>query len=89
MEELFPIVGGVLLGFAFAGFAPLQPVWIRITLVVVLGVTATVLSGEAEQNWGFVLVDIGEVGLLAWIAHVAAGAFKTWYSKRDVARPPP
>jgi hypothetical protein len=88
MDELFPIVGGILLGFAFAGFAPLQPLWIRITLVVVLGVAATVLSGEAEQSWGFVLVDIGEVGLLAWIAHVGARAFKTWFGKRAIAPPP-
>lgn len=73
MDEAFPIGAGVVLGILFAtGFRWLRPWWLRSILVVIAGSSATVLSGEYHANWAFVLVDIGEVALLAWIGFVAA-----------------
>jgi hypothetical protein len=73
MDELFPIFTGLVLGILFAtGYRWLQPWWIRAVMVLAAGVSATVLSGEYRENWGFVLVDVGEVALAAWIGFVVA-----------------
>jgi hypothetical protein len=69
MDELFPIGTGILLGLAFASkVRSLRLLWVRVTVVLVAGIAATVLSGEYKENWGFALVDIGEVALAAWVA---------------------
>jgi hypothetical protein len=65
VEELFPIGCGVVLG-AFAGW--LRPPWrwpVTGALAIALGVTATVVSGEAEISWAFVLIDIPMVAVAA------------------------
>jgi hypothetical protein len=73
MNELFPIAAGLVLGVLFAaGFRWLRPWWMRSVLVLLAGVSATLLSGEYLANLAFVLVDIGEVALLAWIGFFAA-----------------
>jgi hypothetical protein len=91
MDELFPIATGLMLGILFAtGYRWLQPRWIRVVLVLSAGVFATVLSGEYRENWGFVLVDVGEVALLAWIGFVAARYLRTRFdarSSKDSIRP--
>jgi hypothetical protein len=38
---------------------------------VVIGVLATALAGEFEISWGFVLIDIPEVALAAFIGLTA------------------
>ena len=69
MDELFPIFTGAILGLAFAaGIRALSPLWVRAVMVLLAGVTATIVSGEYTENWGFALVDIGEVALAAWVA---------------------
>ena len=75
MDELFPIGAGLIFGIAFAAnFRILRPWWIKAIFVVVAGASATILSGEHVENWGFILVDLGEVALAAWIAaYLCAG----------------
>jgi hypothetical protein len=55
--ELFPILGG-LLGFKLA---PVHLRW-RVPLLlvgaIVLGVLATIFSGEFRLGWGFLFIDI-------------------------------
>ena len=73
MDELFPIFTGAILGLAFAaGLRALSPLWVRAVMVLLAGVTATIVSGEYTENWGFALVDIGEVALAAWIVSTLA-----------------
>ena len=73
MDELFPIFTGAVLGLAFAtGIRALSSLWVRAVMVLLAGVTATILSGEYTENWGFALVDIGEVALAAWIVSTLA-----------------
>ena len=73
MDELFPIFTGAILGLAFAaGTRTLSPLWVRALAVLLAGVTATIVSGEYTENWGFALVDIGEVALAAWIVSTLA-----------------
>jgi len=73
MDELLPIAVGLVLGVLFAsGFGWLRPWWIRTTLVVLAGVSATVASGEFRASWAFALVDVGEVALFSWIGFAGA-----------------
>ena len=72
MDELFPMVAGFVLGILFAtGSRWLRLWWLRSMLILLAGISATILSGEFRVNWAFLLVDIGEVALLAWIGFVA------------------
>lgn len=69
MDELFPIGVGILLGILFSlRLGPLKPLWGRVLLVAVAGASATIASGEYAASWGFLLVDVGEVALAAWIS---------------------
>jgi hypothetical protein len=74
MNELFPIGIGIILGLVFAArFRVLRPFWIKAVLVLIPGAASTILSGEYHDSWGFVLVDIGEVALAAWIVAYICG----------------
>jgi hypothetical protein len=83
MDELFPIAAGLVLGILFAaGFWWLRLWWVRSVLVLLAGVSATVLSGEYRATWAFLLVDVGEVALLAWIGFVAAAGSASISARR-------
>ena len=69
MGEVFPIVAGVIIGLIVSRIGAVRARWITaIILTLVAGVAATFLSGEAEESWAFVLVDIGLVAVAAAIA---------------------
>lgn len=72
MGELFPMIAGFVLGILFGtGSHWLRLWWFRSMLVLLAGISATILSGEYRGNWAFLLVDIGEVALLSWIGFIA------------------
>ena len=58
LNELFPIVSGALLGLFAGTIRPSMRLQVAIPLVVVLGVLATVISGEFRIGWEFLLIDI-------------------------------
>jgi hypothetical protein len=65
VQELLPIGCGVLLG-ALAGWLRPPRRWpVTGVLAIALGVTATVVTGEAEISWVFVLIDIPMVAVAA------------------------
>jgi hypothetical protein len=69
MDELYPIGIGILLGILFSlRLNLLGPIWREALLVAVVGASATIASGEYVESWGFLIVDIGEVALAAWIS---------------------
>jgi hypothetical protein len=61
MQEILPIASGLLLGglLAYRRF----PLYVRLLLVFVLAVFATVASGEFRLSWGFLFPDILEVAV--------------------------
>ena len=65
MEELFPVVGGGLLGLAFAARA--WPRWFQAVAVLVMGGFAASISGEFSRSWIFSLIDCAETAAAAWI----------------------
>lgn len=57
MNELLPILGGVLAGM-FAGLVPCRARMPAATLLAsVVAVVATVVSGEYRISWSYVLID--------------------------------
>lgn len=72
MHELFPLFCGLLLGVGLGVLRPGIRLPIGAALSVLLGVLATVLTGEFEVSWGFVLIDIPEVAVAAFLGLTAA-----------------
>lgn len=65
MEELFPILAGVVVGLLLGAVRPSMRLRIGIPLAVVFGVLATVLSGEFKIGWEYLLIDIPLVSMAA------------------------
>lgn len=65
MEEIFPILAGVVVGMLLGAVRPSMRLHIGIPLAVVFGVLATVLSGEFKVGWEYLLIDIPLVGIAA------------------------
>jgi len=58
MEELFPIMTGLVIGGLLGLIRPSMRFWVGATLAVIFGVLATVISGEFRISWAFLLIDI-------------------------------
>jgi hypothetical protein len=65
VEELVPIVSGFAVGLALGALRPSLRLPIGAALAVVLGVLATVVTGEFRTSWAFVLIDIPLVAITA------------------------
>ena len=72
MQERFPVVSGVVLGIVVAGLRPSLRLWVGVLLAAVLGLCATVLSGEFEVSWDYLLVDIPLVAVSAGLSFTLA-----------------
>jgi hypothetical protein len=72
MDELFPIVSGVVLGIVVAGVPPSLRPWVGIALSIALGLAATALSGELAIGWEYLLVDIPLVAVSAGVSFTLA-----------------
>ncbi len=64
MTEIFPFVGGVLIGVLVA-LRPRIPVAIAAVLAVALGALGTIVSGEFRLSWAYLYFDIPFVALTA------------------------
>ncbi len=58
MEELVPIISGILLGSFLGYLRPAKRLRIGAILAILMGILATVASGEFRLSWGYLLVDI-------------------------------
>ena len=71
MEEVFPVGSGVVLGLALAFLVqPRFRVWVLGALSVLLGTTASWVSGELAVSWLYLLIDIAQVsaaGAMTWM----------------------
>lgn len=72
MGELFPLTFGVILGAALGFVRPSIRLPVGAALAIVLGVLATVVTGEFKSSWGYLLIDIPLVALAA-LAGLLAG----------------
>ena len=65
MEELFPVASGLIVGGILGLIRPSMRFWVGAVLAIILGVLATVVSGEYAISWGFLLIDIPLVAISA------------------------
>jgi hypothetical protein len=65
MGELVPILSGLAMGGLLGLLRPRLRLPLGAALAVVLGVLATVVTGEHAVSWAFVLVDVPIVALCA------------------------
>jgi ABC-type antimicrobial peptide transport system permease subunit len=70
MQELIPVGCGLLLGAALGYIRPSMQLPIGAALAIVLGVCATVVTGEFKLSWDYVLVDIPLVALATFLSLV-------------------
>jgi hypothetical protein len=71
MTELLPIGLGLLLGLALGTARPSIGRPQCAALAIALGVLASVVTGELEVSWGYVLVDIPLVAIAALVGQLA------------------
>jgi len=65
VEELFPVASGLIVGGILGLIRPSMRFWVGAVLAIILGVLATVVSGEYAISWGFLLIDIPLVAISA------------------------
>lgn len=61
-NEIFPVAAGLVAGLVLGTVTARRRPWVWALLSVVLGLAATVLSGEFKTTWAFLLIDIPLVG---------------------------
>ena len=80
MDEVFPVLAGVVIGLATHG---VRHAWLRASTIcavgIVLGVTAAWISGELAVSWTYVLVDIGQVVATSLMTGIVA---RVWRRRR-------
>jgi hypothetical protein len=82
VQELLPIVSGLVIGLILGLVRSSLRVPIGVALIIAFGVLATVVSGEYLISWSFLLIDIPLVAVSA-----AAGLFVShrlrWGARRS------
>jgi hypothetical protein len=84
MDEVFPILAGVALGFIFWR----RPKTIITTLLLALiaigtAVIASTISGELALSWWYVGADLIEVVFAALATTMVASRASAWLSRRE------
>jgi hypothetical protein len=72
LQELFPLSCGLLLAALLGLLRPSIRAPVGAAAAVVLGVLATVVSGEFRVSWEFLLFDIPLVAVSAFLGLIAA-----------------
>jgi hypothetical protein len=76
MNELFPILAGLAVGGALALVAPrLRPRYGAVAALV-LGTLATIVSGEYQIGWEFLLIDVPLVAISSVVGLTAVRAVR-------------
>jgi hypothetical protein len=86
MEELFPIGCGLFLGTALGYLRPASRLAVGIVSALVLGVLATVVTGEFSASWSYLFIDIPLVAVSATIGFLAGRHAHGAPSLREVDR---
>jgi hypothetical protein len=77
VNEIFPIVSGGAVGVGLALIAPRLRLPVAFAAALVLGLLATVISGEYKIAWEFLLVDIPLVAASSWVGYLVTRYFRT------------
>src|SRR5688572_20016295 len=72
VNEIFPIAAGLVVGGLLGFLRPTMRLPVGAAAAVVLGIVATIVSGEYRISWEYLLIDIPLVAL-ASVASLVAG----------------
>ncbi len=62
MDEVFPVVAGIVLGLATFRMQPRRWRFLAIGVAgIALGATASWISGELALSWGYLVIDTAQV----------------------------
>lgn len=78
MNEVFPVVSGIVVGLVVGRLTVRRRPRLWLVVTVLLGVGATVVSGEWRVTWAYLLVDIPLVGLSAVAAYLVSRRVRMW-----------
>jgi hypothetical protein len=67
MQELIPVICGLALGAGLGALRPGIRLPVGAIFSVMIGVLATVITGEFKSTWGYVLIDIPLVAGTAFL----------------------
>lgn len=77
MNEVFPVVSGVVIGVLTQRVvAPRLRLGVLLGLALVFGFIASAISGELSLSWAFIWVDTGLVLLAAGVTIVVMAAWR-------------
>jgi hypothetical protein len=85
MQELWPIVSGLVIGSLLGLLHPSMRVPVGAVLAIAFGVVATIVSGEFRISWAFLLIDIP---LVAGSAAGSLFGMHRWQRSREQASGP-
>jgi hypothetical protein len=71
VNEVFPILSGLLAGVALGLLRPKTRLITGVLAAIVLGTAATVVSGEYKLGWEFLLIDIPLVAASCAVSFLA------------------
>ena len=80
-NEILPVVSGILAGVVLGGITARRRPLVWLVMSVVLGLLATVVSGEFRTSWAYLLIDIPLVGAVSAAAFMAV----RWARRRQLA----
>ena len=77
MDEVFPVLAGVVVGLAIHH---VTPTWLRVLLLALFslgfGTAASFLSGELAISWAYILIDTGQVLVAASLTAVLVALWR-------------
>ena len=84
MQELFPLAAGAVIGLFVQRLRSTNlKVAVFVVLCIIFGVLGSFISGELEESWGFISVDMA----LVWLgALVAIGLVAAWRRRSSLLR---
>jgi hypothetical protein len=72
MRELLPIAGGFLLGLLASRLRPVFALTVAVSGTIVIGVAATIVSGEFRVSWDFLAIDVPGTALAVASGYLTA-----------------
>jgi hypothetical protein len=76
VNEIFPILAGLIVGGVLGFLRPTTRLAVGAAAAIVLGVLATVVSGEYLISWEYLLIDVPLVALSSVASLVAGRALR-------------
>jgi hypothetical protein len=86
MHELLPIAAGLCVGAAITLVRPSLRVPVGVAASVVIGVLATIVSGEFRISWDFLLIDIPGTGIAVVVGYMLTTRLRRPGAERVVGR---